>query len=666
MKKKMISALLCVSMTATLFTGCGSSKKETEAPTEAPTEAAETEAPAETEAAETEAAETAAAAVEADGAEKYPEFITVDVYDQFANYQGMQTGWFAKVVKDKFNMELNIIAPNVAGGDTIFQTRSAAGDLGDLILTDTENGKLQNLITAGLMLDMTDLLKDKDVYLNYSDAITAVNSELVKEEGVWAIPNSISSSSADTPSEGLDLTYGPYLRWDYYKEIGYPEMETLEDMLDVLKQMQDAAGTTEDGKQIYAISLFKDWDDNMMNNAKQPCCFYGYDEIGFVLAKADGSDYQSIIDSDSMYVRVLKFFFQANQMGLVDPESTSQNYDTLSTKYQNGQILYAPWPWLGQSLYNTVEHKEAGTGFMLAPINDMQIFSYGCSVTGGSTRVIGIGTKAEDPERLADFIDWLYSPEGFEIGGQANGAAGPEGLTWEMVDGKPVRTEFGVSALPNNDVEVPEEWGGGTWKDGINALNFQTLSLVDIDPNTGEAYNWQMWESTLEANVTPLDTDWQEHMGATTTLEYLEANDMVLVAPGTNFASPEENSNISTIRNQCKSSIVDYSWKMIFAADEAEFDSLLAAMQENVNGLGYEEVLAVDMENAEAQQAAREAALALSGSSDDAEDADAETTEAAETEEASEAETTEAGSEAETTEAAETEEVSEAETTEAA
>ncbi len=635
---------------------------DTEAET---TEAETTEAAADTEAETTEAAADTEAedTAKADGASKYEEFITVDVYDQFANYQGIQTGWFGKIVKDKFNMELNIIAPNVAGGgDTLFQTRSAAGDLGDLILTDTANGKLQKLVTAGLMIDMTDLLKEKDVYANYQTAIEITNKGMVKEEGIWALPNSISSSPADTPSEGLDLTFGPYLRWDLYKEVGYPEMGTLEDMLPVLQKMQEAAGTTEDGKQVYAISLFKDWDGNMMNNAKQPTCFYGYDEIGFVLSKADGSDYQNIVDSDSQYMRVLKFFFDANQMGLVDPESTTQNYDTLSTKYRNGQVLYCPWPWLGQNSYNTPERKAEGKGFMVAPIDDMKIFSYGCYTTGGSDRVIGIGSKAEDPERLADFIDWLYSPEGFECGGHANGAAGPEGLTWEMVDGKPVRTEFGLSALPMNDVAVPEEWGGGSWKDGVNALNFQTLALVDEDPNTGEPYNWMMWDSTLEANVTPLDTDWQEHMGATTTLEYLENNDMLLVAPGSSYVAPEEDSNIATLRSQCKSSIIDYSWRMIFAADEEEFTSLQTELQEMVNGLGYEEVLAVDMQNAKDQTAARQAALAASGSVEAAEEETAEAgTEAATEEAATEAATTETATEEATTEAA-----TEAATTEAA
>ena len=41
--------------------------------------------------------------------------MVIDFYDDAANYHGIQTGWFAKVVKDRFNIELNIIAPQVAG-----------------------------------------------------------------------------------------------------------------------------------------------------------------------------------------------------------------------------------------------------------------------------------------------------------------------------------------------------------------------------------------------------------------------------------------------------------------------------------------------------------------------------------------------------------------------
>ena len=95
-------------------------------------------------------------------------------------------------------------------------------------------------------------------------------------------------------------------------------------------------------EKVYGFSMFRDWDDNMMNAVKQPCCMYGYDEYGVVLAKADGSDYQSIIDDASLYIRMLNFYFEANQMGLLDPESMNQNYDRCFEKYRQGQVLFSP------------------------------------------------------------------------------------------------------------------------------------------------------------------------------------------------------------------------------------------------------------------------------------------------------------------------------------
>lgn len=602
MSRKVISTLLALLLVASMIAGCG--KKA--APTSDNANDADntkTESTASVDSAASDEGKTP-------GEEKYPEFITVDVFDGLANYQGIQSGWFAKIVKDKFNMELNIIAPNVAGGgDTLFQTRSASGDLGDLIIYGADGGYLQNMVTAGLVIDMSGMLDDKENLKKYQSGIESLNT-LVKEDGIYAIPGSVSEQSPLTPSEGLDPTFGPYVRWDAYKALGYPQIKTLEDLLPVLKAMQEAVPESDSGKKTYGFSFFKDWDGNMMCLAKQPTCLYGYDELGFVLAKADGSDYQSIIDDDSMYVRVLKLYFNANQMGLVDPESTTQNYDTLFAKYQDGQILYSPWPWLGQAAYNTTENKAAGKGFMIASIDDMKVFSYGCK-PDGDRQCIAIGSKAKDPERLMDFIDWLYSPEGIMASAaQTASSCGPEGLTWEMKDGKPVLTDFGWKAFyEGGETVVPDEWGGGTWKDGVSALNFTTVLPTDIYPETGYPYNYTLWDSILEKNTTPLDVDWQEKMGAKTTIEFLENNDKLIVAPGCSYITPEETSEITTLRGQCKAIIVEYSWKMVFAADEAEFNQLLKEMQDTVKGLGYDQVLEVDMKNAKDQNDARVAAV---------------------------------------------------------
>ena len=44
--------------------------------------------------------------------------VTLDVYDQLANYSGEQIGWFAKVMLDKFNVKLNIIPESDGTYDT--------------------------------------------------------------------------------------------------------------------------------------------------------------------------------------------------------------------------------------------------------------------------------------------------------------------------------------------------------------------------------------------------------------------------------------------------------------------------------------------------------------------------------------------------------------------
>ncbi len=595
MKKKLLSVLLCIVLVASMLTGCKKAK-----------DAESSSIPEVTQAVEGKSEDGIAT-----GKEKYPELITVDVFDGLANYQGIQSGWFAKIVKDKFNMELNMIAPNVAGGgDTLYQTRSAAGNLGDLIIYGADGGRLQDMVTAGLLTDIKELIAEKENLKKYQSGIDSLNS-LVKEDGVYGIPSAVSEQPATNPSEGLDPTFGPYFRWDAYKAVGYPQMKTLEDMLPVLKSMCEAMPTSDTGKKTYAFSLFKDWDGNMMMMGKQPTCFYGYDEMGFVLARADGSDYQSIIDSDSMYVRTLKLYYQANQMGIMDPESTSQNYDTLFAKYQDGQILYSPWPWLGQAAYNTAANKEAGKGFMITSIDDMKDLSIGCT-PNGTRAMIAIGSGAKDKERLVDFIDWLYSPEGImSTSAQVSATCGPEGLTWEMKDGKPVLTDFGYEAFyGGGTVQVPEEWGGGNWKDGVSALNFTTVIPSDINPESGFPYNYTLWDSVIEKNATPLEEDWQTKMGAKTTIEYLQKNNQLMVAPGASYITPTEDSEITTLRGQCKSIIIENSWKMVFAENEAEFNSLLKEMQDIVIGLGYDKVLAVDMKNAKDQNDARVAAAA--------------------------------------------------------
>ncbi|MUT66712.1 extracellular solute-binding protein [Paenibacillus sp. NEAU-GSW1] len=529
------------------------------------------------------------------------EEITLDVFSMLSNFSGEQTGWFAKVIKDKFNINLNIIASNLeGGGDVKFAAMMASGDLGDLVVFGDDGQKYLDAIKAGMIVDWTkDGLLDnygKNILQYAPKAIEKNKANFGGGSSVYGIGFDVGEDKPG-PSEAKELTYHPNLRWDLYEKLGRPTITKMEDYLPVLKQMQELEPKSDSGRPTYAFSMWADWDGNMMMNTKAWAGLHGYDEGdgfnpgGFSLISADTDDVQGVLDEDGYYLRALKLYFDANQMGLVDPDSPTQKFDDFINKMKDGQILFTWFPWSDDS-FDTPEHREAGKGFAIVPFEEERTFSYGFDPYGGN-RVYAIGSKAKHPERVMEFLDWLYSPEGFMI---ANN--GPEGLAWELKDGKPALTEFGLKAMPANEEAVPAEFGGGTWKDGRNQINNTTFKTTTVNPLTGEPYDYQLWTSTLEREPTKVEESWRSAMGALTAKEWLEKNNKLAVMKPLFTGTPPEviAPELEQKKGQVAQVIRQFSWKMVFAKNEAEFEKLKKEMIEKAKGLGYDEVLAWNIE----------------------------------------------------------------------
>ena len=137
-RKRLASLALAAVMTASVvLAGCGQGET-TQAPASSGTEPAAAGTESGTEAGTEAAASQGAAPVVSHDTE-----MTIEIYDKAANYQGIQAGWFGKVLKDKFNIQLNIIAPQVSGdANSLYQTRSASGNLGDIVIID--NSEMQD------------------------------------------------------------------------------------------------------------------------------------------------------------------------------------------------------------------------------------------------------------------------------------------------------------------------------------------------------------------------------------------------------------------------------------------------------------------------------------------------------------------------------------------
>lgn len=532
------------------------------------------------------------------------ELYTIDVFTMLGNNPGTQIGWFGKIVRDKFNVKLNMIASNVDGGDAKFSTLMASGNLGDIVIYGNDDSKYLDSISGGYLLDLTrnGLLDQygQEIVKNYQKVLQKAKVNYGKGISVFGLGYNASNMPGGS-SEGEDMTWGPDLRWDLYAKLGYPEIATMEDYLPVLKQMQELEPKSESGRPTYGFSIWSDWDADKMCLAKQYCNVYGYDETdgfspyGFALVSAKADKVQSLLDPDSYYVRCLKLYFKANQMGLMDPDSISQKYEDVISKLKDGQIHFSWFPWM-DNIYNTQERQAQGKGFRLVPFKEEIMYSVGYNPYGGN-RLISIGANAKYPERIMELINWMYSPEGFQTI-----KAGPKGLTWDIdKNGKPFLTDFGKRALPNNPEPVPLEYGGGIFKDGQNQMNIDPIQPTAINPETGEAYDYHLWISYLNSSPTRLETDWRNRMGVLTPKEYFQKNNLIAVAePVFTGQAPESMSKgLEQKKGQASAVIRQYSWKMVFARDQAEFDSLYHEMVSKAKGLGYDDVLRWNIEQAQ-------------------------------------------------------------------
>ena len=109
-------------------------------------------------------------------------------------------------------------------------------------------------------------------------------------------------------------------------------------------------------------------------------------------------------------------------------------------------------------------------------------------------------------------------------------------------------------------------------------------------------------------NQTKTTKEWTEKFGAADDVEYLKKNNMMTIVPSINMSLAVDTTDISLIREQCGNTIKDSSWRMVFASDEADFDAQWDAMCDELNGLGWEDLVAFDTEKYQPMLDARKAA----------------------------------------------------------
>ena len=165
------------------------------------------------------------------------ETVTLNVFDQLANYSGEQIGWFGQVMLEKFNVKLNIIPDS----DGTYETRMESGDLGDLVIWGNDGDEYLQAVDKGMLFDWNedDILADYGPYIAEHMQPALEKNTQISGGTTYGIGFDIATDA----NQRQDIMYEWDLRWDLYKELGYPEIKNLDDMVDVLAQMKAVSYT---------------------------------------------------------------------------------------------------------------------------------------------------------------------------------------------------------------------------------------------------------------------------------------------------------------------------------------------------------------------------------------------------------------------------------------
>jgi putative aldouronate transport system substrate-binding protein len=373
-------------------------------------------------------------------------------FDWYVNFSWFAHKWgddvVSKYVTDKTGVSVNFISP--AGNEAEkMNTMIASGQLPDFITIGWWEDAVKKMIEGELVLPLNELAEQYDPYF-FKVADSAKIDWYKQENGnTYGYPNASSSPEDFDRYKELKPSNQTFLvRKDIYEAIGSPDMSTPEGFIkaleDAKKQFPEINGTP-------LIPLGMNEFTDVGNSSLEG---YLQNFLAIPMEK-DGKVYDRTQDPE--YLRWLKTFRLANEKGLLAKDIFIDKRAQMEEKIAQGryfamiyqrsdlaaqqQALFAKDP---NSIYMAVDGPANSNGDAPTLAGD--------GISGWTVTLISKDVK--DKERAIRFLSYLISEEG-----NKDLFLGQEGVTYEMVDGKPQFTAEVLDLLNKDRAAFDQQYG---------------------------------------------------------------------------------------------------------------------------------------------------------------------------------------------------------------
>jgi len=575
----LLAAIMVLSMTA-----CGGN-------TETTSKKEETTAAATTKAAETQAETTTSSA---------GEVTTITFYPNSANVESGTVGGYKADFFKSQGLEVEVWAFS----DEKTNAMLVAGDLPDVFFLKMED--FVNAIEAGYVLNLDDY-KDQLPHIYQSDVISPalnyIRTYLSNDTGkVYGMTTNIGDHATKFRTADSTERYALKLRWDEYEAIGCPEIKDLDDVVDVMEKMLEVNPAEPDGTPHYGTILNNGQDGGYWGMCLLPYAWYGYGpdflQYGLEADMANGKTY-SMFEETSLYKKILKFYNQVYLRDLLDPDSINNDRATQKVKVDAGYGMI-PSGTLPGWADTYKEYYIEGT----------KIYYNYTNTYGNTGAILCINAKTENLDAALKFVDMQADPDALI---QFIGM--PEGTYWQVDDkGVATLTDSAIDWLKNHKsngdsyvLPSGEKWV--LWNYPLILNTGETTSYTDKNGN--KQITWRLsssyWAEECEyTDGTENNLAWVEEMGYANFKEWLGDNYVSYsdLSDVVSFCKTPD-SAMKLIIDAIRDVVTTASWKMVYAENDAQFESFWSKMVEDAKGLGVEDVQKWELENIENAKAIR-------------------------------------------------------------
>ncbi|CAK4869277.1 unnamed protein product [Aphanomyces euteiches] len=467
---------------------------------------------------------------------------------------------------------------------TKFQTMMASGDLPDIIMVQDLNN-FKPLIEGNLIIPLDDLLaaNGKDIVQNVPQMLKYSKDyqSLGKNETYFLFGN------VDTSPITMTSQVGPYMRWDYYKELGYPAIKNGDDWLNVVAEMVKKHPTNAEGKKVYGFSPWFDWGTWYFGLVAQiENGLAGTGDVINLYSQTDLST-QNLRDVPIEEMSILngaEFFYKANKMGLLDPDSLTQKYDNALAKFAANRVMsgVVNWPYDPPNAEFLKEGKK-DSGYMPIAFQTDSWYIGNPGPLGTIGKAFAISKTSKHPDRALQLLNYLYSYDGSRT--IMNGI---KDVNYKDVNGKPAMTPETIKSM-QTDANFAVSSGVGKY------INLIGLGTSNINPADNQPVDLTSTSEAFKAQLTPLYQDYSAHYGVDYPAEAMSKQlKFKYLDASTAGLQPTAPDDIVAIKAKVDEYMKNALVKLVLSKDDAAFAAGKKKFIADIKNLGVDKAYAFD------------------------------------------------------------------------